>query len=801
MPTSCIDEIQRAAGRTLSDDELSELLGELQNRQRRAQAASADDLEGAALRAADELANDLKRAALIERRNAALNWKRKLEAVDFIRSQFADDPALGLEAIMVGVNRARRGSRFSAGAEQRQLANYYVGGVIADIERLNLWREFISGEFDRDVARALWAKGQDAPDLRGIPVEVQRIADVVHKWQEVARLDANRAGAWIRKLPGYIVRQSHDINKIRRAGFEQWKAFILPRLDARTFDDAGDVNKFLSAVYDGLASGVHMKTTDAPTGFKGVANIAKRMSHERVLHFKSADDWSDYNARFGTGSLREALLGGLEQSALQTGLMRHLGPNAEANLRDIMNQLTRDYAGQPDKLRAFGPDAKWLANRFAELDGSTRIPVNAMGAQISASVRAVETMSKLGASTISAFSDIPIYASEMRYQGRGMLSGMAEAIGGLLAGRTSRERREVLSMLGVYFDGMRGQITARFSGHDDLPGVASRWMQRFFKFNGLRWWTDRMRSTAALSMSYRLAFNRDRTWTDLDPDLQRTLGLYGIDAGKWDVIRASATVEADGRHYIVPENVGDREIEAQLRSYFVDRTEYAVITPDQRTMAIMRRGSRPGSIEGEFWRFASQFKSFPIAVLQKAVGREVYGRGANTLPEALRNGHGEMQGLAQLILWTTIFGYGSMTAKDLLKGRTPRDPLSVKTWAAAMTQGGGAGIYGDFLLGETNRFGGGLLQTALGPTFGLVDDLYDLKSRLQRGDDTAPQAFRLLISNTPFANLFYTRAALDYLLLYRVGEWLSPGYLKRLERRVEKEQGQTFLLRPQEFAR
>src|SRR3546814_16868336 len=106
-----------------------------------------------------------------------------------------------------------------------------------------------------------------------------------------------------------------------------------------------------------------------------------------------------------------------------------------------------------------------------------------------------------------------------------------------------------------------------------------------------------------------------------------------------------------------------------------------------------------------------QFKSFSVATIQKQMGREVYGRGADTLKTALRNGNGEMLGLAQLMVWTTLAGYGAMSTKDILKGRTPRNPLDPATWAAAFVQGGGAGIYGDFLLGETNRFGGGLLQT------------------------------------------------------------------------------------------
>lgn len=824
---ACLSEIRKAADRDLTDEELDDLLSELQKRQKRIRAEQTlHDPDEVAKRAAAEMADDLKFQAMIERRNAAINLVRRLEALDFVRTQFADDPALGLESLLTGVNRSVQGARASASAQQRQLMNWYTGRLIADMEIQGLWKVLVSGTLDRDIARALWTlDNPQAPAFKG-PGEAMDIAKIVRKWQEQARVDANKAGAWIRKMPGYIVRQSHDVYKIRAAGFEKWKADILPRLDiGRTFDDGTDIDKALRQVYDNLASGIHLKAQPAPTGFKGPRNIAKKVSAERVLHFKDADAWTDYNTTYGSGSLREALMFGLEQQARTTGLMRVLGPNPENNFNMIADELLKGIEDPALKQR-FGEvigQRGWLRNRLAAVDGSMLMPANAMAAQVASSTRAVQSMAKLGGAVISAVTDVPVYGSEMRYQGRSMLSGMAEAIAGLAKGRNRRELAEIDGMLGVVFDGMRGDITARFSGHDDLPGVMSRMMRTFFKFNGLTWWTDTIRATAARAMSHRLALNRAVGWAELDPDLKRTLGLYGIDAEKWGIIRQASAKLADGREYVVPEAVREvpdqalfnylrkrdmkptasrvaalrDEIEGQLRSYFVDRAEYAVITPDARTVAIMQRGTRPGTVEGELLRFVGQFKSFPVAVLQKAVGREVYGRGATNLRQALRNGNGEMLGLAQLLVWTTLFGYGAMSAKDILKGRTPRDPLDPATWGAAMVQGGGAGIYGDFLFGDLRtRFGGGVVSSFLGPTVTGAEAFFDIIGRLRNGDDTAAAGLRFVVNNTPFANLFYTRIALDYLFLYQVQEAINPGFLRRMEKRVEKENAQTFLMRP-----
>ena len=824
----CIDEIQRAAGRQLDDDELDDLLTELQMRMRRRKAEDTiADMDAAMREAAEEYAQEMATAALIQKRNAAINLRIKLESIDFVRTQFAGDPALGIESLLVGVNRPGLGTRMSAAAEQAQLKNYYLGGLMSEIERAGHWDLVTRGTLDREISQAMWARDTGA-SFTG-PREAREIGDIIAKWQEIARQDLNQAGAWVGKMPGYIVRQSHDMFKIRAAGFEGWRDAILPRLDhERTFGDA-DPQDFLQNVYRNLASGVHLKASqpgDAPSGFSGGRNIAKRPSAERKLHFASADDWFDYNQSFGTGSLREALLRGFEMNAQNTGLMRRLGTNPETTLREVTDHFARRLT-DPIAKQKFAEFERGKMRQFlAAIDGTSRNPVNAMGARISSEVRVIQNMAKLGGAVMSQITDIGFFASEMRYQGRTVLSGLGEALQGLRRGRNRKQMAEIDGMIGVVMDGMIGDVTARFSIADDnVPGRLAKLQQMFFKYNGMAWWNDSVRAQASRAMAHRLAIYSDTSFSALDPDLRRVIGLYGFDEGRWDIVRSGAKREADGRNYVVPESVMElpdapfaaylegqgrnasktsikrlrREIADSLRAYYVDRAEYAVPIPDARVRATMQRGTRPGTVEGEILRFIGQFKSFPVAVIQKVMGREIYGRGSNSIAEALRNGNGEMAGMASMIATTTLLGYVAMSAKDLAKGRTPRDPLAPRTWAAAAVQGGGAGIYGDFLFGEIRtRFGGGPIATALGPTAGAIEDLFDIAGRIRAGDDAAAKTFQTIVSNTPFANLFYTRIVLDYLILWQIQEWLNPGAMKRMEQRIEKENAQQFLIRPSE---
>lgn len=1031
---ACFDTIFRDAGRELNKRELDELGRQLDDRARqiRRQDPSLDPRE-VQLRAAQKLEQDLKLAAIIEKRNALLNQRKRIELETYLQNVWSDRPTDGLQAILTGVQRARAGGRRSVGLEQQALQGKYIGGFIADVERTGHMKLFASGAADEDIARALWRLEDDSPDFSDLMPEAVEIARAVRKWQEVARDDANREGAWIGRERGYITRQSHDIYKIRKAGYQAWRDAIAPRLDLDRMDiPDGDVEAFLRGVYEGLASGVHMKAATRPKlgGFKGPANLAKRASQERVLHFKSADDWMAYNREFGTGSLREAVMRGFHSAARSTGLMRVLGTNPE-NMLDVVARKLQEGIHDPAKLQKFSQDLRGVvANRLRQVDGTVNIPVSELGARVSANLRAWESMAKLGGAVISSVTDIPVYASEVRFQGRGFLSGMSEALGAIAQGRPSGERAQVLSSLGVFFDSMAGEITRRGSLDDTFSAGVSRGMTQFFKFNLLNWWTEALRGSAALSLSHFMAKEAGKAFADLSPDMQRMLGMYGIDAPRWDVIRKSEAKLADGREYLTPDGIADipdeaidtliaeriaqiegetaetlariekanarenewirgrmekfrqaktkaeadlAKFEAQqrgklaerselaqaridllraqieraevetdiasflvtqrdqnrlykflqqveegrgsdevgeraeamfqrygvkrgaegerlgerrsraerritelkqkvaqlerdtdramrersdamlkrlqarqeeleefiermrarqakraeiaqewqrgigqkierarsdareglssaLRAFYVDRAEIAVIEPDAETFAMLRQGTQAGTLYGELLRFITQFKSFGVALAQKVLAREVYGYGSDSLKQALRDGQ-TLRGLANVILMSTLFGYGAMAIKDLLKGKTPRNPLDARTWLAAAVQGGGFGIYGDFLLGEYDRFGGGLLGKVAGPVPGLIEDVDEIRARLFSGEDIAATTLRTLVNNTPFLNLFYTRMAIDYAILYEVQEAMNPGYLRRMERRVEKENGQTYWLAPSEVTR
>jgi len=839
----------RAAMPDITTAEINELLGQLRQQikgmrgmaRSMRDAVTADDraagMQFDAMQAADTLANNLHMAAVIEKRNAALNINARLRSVTFV-NQYRNigDGFEGFRALLVGSERKRAGGRLSVDAEQKQFRGEWIGGMIADLEQTGLIADFTSGNFDREIYQALWNLGQDGKGNEALPKNAVQIAEVINKYQSDARNTRNRFGAWIRDLQGYITRQTHDMLKIRDAGEQAWVDTVLPLLDIPKMTRLGLISEFdpvgsLRRIYDDFAAGNHMKAKageDDMAAFGSGTNLAKRESVSRALYFKDGNAAFDYNQRFGQGKLAETVLTGLEQSARSAGLLKVLGTNPEATLQRLFDEYQMSLAGDPAKRAKFNQRRGEMENLLAQLDGSVNIPGNLTAAKVGSFLRSWMTMAKLGGMLLSSVTDLSNYAAELRFgQDKNLLTGVLAGVGTLTQGRAKGEKKAILSSLGVFHESTLGAVYNRFDSPDMVGGKMAAAMQQFFKLSGINWWTESLRDGYALTHSHYLAQNARHAWDKLPDALRDMLGLYNIDAGKWEILRAAPLQAADGRQYMTPgglktvpvkmleqyiasvgRTVSDASIlnlqddlSAALRTMTIDRMNHAVLEPGARTRAFMLRGTQPGTVPGELLRYITQFKSFPVAMVQVVLGREVYGRGYDTLGEYMRKGRGDMLGLATFIGLSTMMGYAAMSAKDLLRGKNPRPMDDPRTWGAAFIQGGGLGLYGDFLFGKYNRMGGTLTASMAGPTAGLFDTAADLWTRIRTGDDVAATAFNALLQNTPFMSLFYVRSALDYLVLYQMQEALNPGFLRRMERRIERENGQTFYLPPSQVAR
>ena len=788
----------------------------------------------------------LKRQQLkkkINKLNALEDEVKIRNTVEYVLKEFPNDPVEGLTAILVGSNLQKAGSRSSVALAQ--LAYYRdllvsFNAKLRDNKVDSLFAE-ANSDIEKRVARVIWEVGQ-GKTITEKTKDIVTLGKIINEFSETVRKKYNDHGANTENLPGWIVRQAHDPFALRNAvdvlnlknnknikeingtperNLAAWTDYILPKLDQKkTFGNTDGspeaIDEFLSFAYNSLVKNQNQVVDGAGNSF-GSRNLAETIGAKRVLHFKSSDDWFAYNSKFGGQSLREALFEGFNLAGRNIGMMSMLGSNPQKNFLkmadETMNILKRKKnQTQVDKIGSFIKPQGGYAKFMAEVDGSVNTINGFNAAKWSGITRAILSMAKLGGAVISAIADVHLYATELKWQGRSYVGGVAEALGRLGKIKNSKLRIEIAEQLGFISDNLIYDVAARFSSGDNLNKQFTQIQRTFFKLNGLAWWTNSLKDGAMLGMGNYVAKQRNLSFNNLSVEFKRLITHFGINEKIWNVIRKMDVERSeDGKEFFSARNIdllSDGKIKeisgvekmskrqlnlardnlkTRVLGMFLDRSTFAVIEPDARTRGYLKQNLQAGTAPGEAMRFMAQFKAFPVAIMQKAIGREL------AFSEAGRK-YRALFGTAGLIVGSGIFGYISMTAKDLLKGKKPKDPMNKNTFFASMLQGGGLGIYTDFLFGKIQN-NTSALATLAGPGLTEITKVAAIFNYITKGEfsKAGKQGYLSIKENIPFLNLFYLKTAFDYAIGYQIMETLSPGYLKRMEKRM-KDSGQEFLL-------
>jgi len=845
MAKECIDRIKKVTD--LTDSEALDLLEEVNDHLTRLRGKgdgrSTDELRQEIF---ERLSTVTRENKLIQKRNAVMNALRFSELEDSI-SRFNSDlgkenPVDALEAILVGNSARAFGARASVDARQKALKGEFIEDLISQFESNDLMDIMQSGALDREIARELFEINFGRPGGVTKSKEALEAARILANLQKKMIGRENSVGSFIKELPGYIIKQAHDVVKLNKIGRDAWKQIIHPLLDLDTMElqwgiKSDDLDDFLDAAFDNIVYGREFEFGGGKKGnplnfsFTGAGNLAKKISAERVLHFKDADSFMTYHEQFSQGNILANTVNSLSRAADNIGLMERFGSNPEYMferlLKSQFNKYRKTNPDIADQMRR-GLDLignHKLRNYFAEVSGQSRNVGNLSLARWGSIIRALQSMAKLGGAVISSLSDIAAQAGEANYHGVPLLKAYSNAIADVFMYTKGNQKTQLAKSIGIGLDGILGDIHARFSGTDTMPGKMTNMMQLFFKLNLLTWWTDAHKTGTVRMLSNNMASFKHLGFKDIDPDLANVMRQYGLEANEWDFVRSHGIVEVDGDEFIDPgvmnrasndalkqmvasklgisvDEVRSNQIERfkqvtenNIRSYFIDSTDWAVPTPGAKERAWMNLGTKRGTIVGEGLRFLMQFKSFPITFTTKTFGRELYGR------ESRAAGIGA---LAHIMIGMTALGYVAQSAKDAIKGLEPRNPSKASTWTAAFVQGGGAGIYGDLLFSEVNRYGNSMWTTFAGPTASAIENVAKVaagaRDALFTGDwdSVGSGAVKAGMQNVPFGNLFYTKAAIDYLFMNRLYETLNPGYLNRLKKRA-RENEQDYFIDPTAF--
>lgn len=838
MSSPCNPAVRNAG--QLSEQDAEALLQQLSNRAKLRSEQTGKSIQESLKEIAGEIKATQETMGKIWERNRLLDTQAKNGIKDVARrfTTFGE----GLRAFLSGSNKLKQGGRLSVDYQSKFLNGKYFDKLISGLESEGVLRDFKKStpEFVQDVYREMGGMhpGQPAKQItkNEAAFKTAKVIDGIYA-EMIAR--QNRAGAFITRMPGYIIRQTHDMAAIRAVGslgnnadsmresYKNWSEFVKPLLDYEKTFQGTNPEKMLRNIHEGLYTGKHGPSHgEDDTGYLGkFSDLGAKISRSRILHFKDADSAFKYNQAFGIKNFKEAILSDVHSRARQITLLENLGPHFERNLEEVLNELKEEARTHDDAVKHLKSLDDWrIRAELNEVTGKNEFSANPTLSKYSGFVKVNTQLSKMGAVVLSSVTDLASTASEMSFQGMSALHAVTGGIKRMV--HTSGDDAAFARKLGVGMEALIGNALSRFQEHSSVYGWSHTAQKFFYDLSLLPRWNDAVKSSAAVTMANELGEHSHLPHGELPENIRNVLTMYDIGPSQWDALRGTA-YDHNGSKFISPDKVADipeyiiadmvsksgktptatniarmrDRLETSLGTYFHDRADIAVPTPGAAERKYATWNTQAGTPHGEALRLMMMFKSFPITTMRKVIGRDVYGHGSDTVKQWIMNDKRGMFNVAMTIAMMTAAGYVAQTLHDLAHGKTPRDIVSdgKVNWDVvrdSAVQGGSLGLVGDTLMGDFGKNYRTYLQYAAGPVFGQLDTLFDIKQQAQQGKNVEWPATKLLLNNAPFANLFYLRPVLDYFVLWNLQAMMSPGSLERSESRTETQNHQQYLVKP-----
>ena len=761
---------------------------------------------------AQDIQDQLKRKHAIAARDI-LTQSKNLATLDHptLSSSEVVDRLVAPHGDMSGVQSIDTKSRAIADIYRGELVDFYTNikggmGVFTDKEMVtNIVRERFN-------------------DNTGDPV-AKKISDKMGEVFEGMRERFNRSGGDIGKLDDWGLPQTHDLAKIVKAGREAWvkKAEQLINTEKYVNDDGTyysqqQIRELLEHSYDTLSSNGANKTEVGRQSTAGVSSkVTSRHSESRVLHFKDADAWLEYQADFGGMpfvDLVEAHINGLSKDI---ALVENLGSNPKNAMRILM-----DAAEQKDWLKGVdasttGKTRKRAQTMFDEFMGANT-PEREVLANLGLAYRSMNVASMLGGTTISSFTDQAMIAKTASIHGIAYRKVFGEIIRQL--NPKNKEHRYLAHSLGLATQEMLGSI-ARWSD-DGLTSVSGKSQKLARVSSAVASQVMRISGLNALTASSKIGMDillmekygrlsRSKAWHELDELDREFMQKTGLSERVWEVMRlADPVIDFNGNQlmsarsiYEIPDDkllaFGDPqrvrdEVASSFQAHLLDEQGMAVVEAGLRERTFMSAGQKKGTVTGEIFKSMLQFKSFPAAFLMR------HGSRAMSQPTKMsKAGYG-----ISIFAMTTLLGALVVQLKELANGNDPQtmwdsdDPQkTVNFLTRSAVQGGGLSILGDILVAGTDTSGrsasdfmvgpfGSDAKAVLGLTVGNFTQYYE-------GKDTnaTNEAFKLFKNKIPAQNLWYTKAATNRMIFDEMQDMIAPGYREKLLRKAEREQDRT----------
>ncbi|WP_448196096.1 hypothetical protein [Raoultella planticola] len=820
MRQECINAVQQAASRRLTQQEIQNIEDRIYRNMR--QLARNDPASWRAMTDAERLrragqlaANELTNEAALKRRRVALTIEARQRLDAFIKTYQGKDGKLEALNRTIAFHADGKSNFLSVESRGKATRDYALSQIQEAFEAVDprFFHLFEDEASVRDLVYEM--RGQDTGNVRA-----KKGAKAWAGVTELLRQRFNDAGGDIGYLENWGIPQHHSMEKVGRVSQDKWISDVIGKLDRKYYikDDGqlmsdAELKTFLGEAYNTIATGGLNKLSD--TGMRISGARSNRGNASRQIHFKDADSYLEYQREYGDRSLWEVMVGHLEGISKDIALVETYGPNPDHVFRSILDEVTAEQAtANPERTGRIKRLANSTENLYNFIAGKTQPIANPHIARWSDNIRNWMVASRLGSALLASFSDLGtmyMSAKVANIPMNRLFMNQLEAMNPANRTELARARRAGLAM-----ESLLGSVN-RWAMDNMGPSV-SRWAATaVMRASGLTAWTDAHKRAYGVTMMGSLGevVSRAHDLRSLDDSDFRILKSKGIteqDFSVWKLAQqedwgnGNTTMltpesimripDAAVMHLGLPERVRF-EAMRRLLAAVSEEVDMAVITPGAREQLFTGGGLQRGTWKGELTRSVFLFKSFPISVVLRHWTR------AMGMPSA----GGRAAYIAAFLASTTMLGALSQQLNDMASGRNPREMVGKdagKFWLGALLKGGGLGLYGDFLLSDHTRYGGGALASMLGPVAGLVDDVVKLAQGIPlnavegKPEQTGGDLVKLGKGLIPGANLWYAKAALDHMIFNQLQEYFSPGYLRKVEQRSKKQFNQTYWWRPQD---
>ncbi|MEQ1173667.1 hypothetical protein ABLU22_01370 [Acinetobacter lwoffii] len=760
---------------------------------------------------AQDIQAQLKRKHAIAARDI-LTQNKNLAALDHptLTASEVVDRMVAAHGDMSGIQSIDSKARAIASVYRGDLVDFYTNikgglGVFTDAE---LVQKIVRERFN---------------DNTGDPL-AKKISDKMGEVFEGMRERFNRAGGDIGKLDDWGLPQTHSLEKIVLAGKQAWVQKAEGLIDTSkyvhedgTYYSQQEIRELLEYSFDTLSSNGANKTEIGRQSFGGNSKVTSRHSESRVLHFKDAESWMEYQAEFGGMpfvDLIEAHVNGLSKDI---ALVENLGSSPKNAMRILM-----DAAEQKDWQKGIdandtGKSRKRAQTMFDEFSGQNT-PQSEVLANMGLAYRSMNVASMLGGTTISSVTDQAMIAKTASIHGIAYRKTFGELISQL--NPKNKEDRQLAHSLGLATEEMLGSI-ARWSD-DGLTSVHGKSQKLARVSSGIASQVMRISGLNALTAASKVGFTkmlmhkygtltRSKAWADLDAMDRELIEKTGLNERAWEVMRlADPVVDRKGNQlmsarsiYEIPDDklkpFGDPkkvrdEVATQFQAHLLDEQGMAVVEAGLRERTWMAPGTRKGTAMGEITKSMLQFKSFSASFLMRHGSRTmaqqgVQGKAAYAIP---------------LVAMTTILGGLVVQLKELANGNDPltmwdsEDPdKTIDFMKRSFVAGGGLPVLGDILVAGTDTSGrdtGDFIAGPFGSDFKTILSLtVGNATQAANGIDTnaGNEAFKFLKGKIPAQNLFYTKAATNRMIFDNFQDMIAPDYREKLLRKAEREHDRT----------